>query len=154
MHRATTRRLPGRRVARLVRLVLTPVLLGLLGGLAGIQLGAHISRDIGPVSASMSLEPSLPKQAQYAVCMAYRIRFMMQLNARAAMHLIELRSSPQGHPAYRAVAHEMHRLIAEVAGHRLVADAMRFVDFDAVDLERLEAERRAERKRHGSSPPS
>jgi hypothetical protein len=41
----------------------------------------------------------------------------------------------------------MHRQIAEVAGHRMVADAMRFVDFDAVDLERLEAERRAERKR-------
>ena len=99
-----------------------------------------------------AIEPELPKQAQYAVCMAYRIRFMMQLNARAAMHLIELRSSPQGHPAYRAVAHEMHRLIGEVAGHRVVADAMRFVDFDSVDLERLEAERRAERKRRGSLP--
>ena len=94
-----------------------------------------------------AVEPDLPKQAQYAVCMAYRIRFVMQLNARAAMHLIELRSSPQGHPAYRAVAHELHRQIAEVAGHRAVADAMRYVDFDAVDLERLEAERRAERKR-------
>jgi thymidylate synthase ThyX len=96
-----------------------------------------------------ALEGELPKQAQYAVCMAYRIRFVMQVNARAAMHLIELRSSPQGHPAYRAVAHEMHRQIAEVAGHRVIADAMRFVDFDAVDLERLEAERRAERKRLG-----
>jgi thymidylate synthase ThyX len=86
------------------------------------------------------------------VCMAYRIRFVMQLNARAAMHLIELRSSPQGHPAYRSVAHEMHRQIAEVAGHRAVADAMRYVDFDAVDLERLEAERRAERKRLSAQP--
>ncbi|HJT38082.1 MAG TPA: FAD-dependent thymidylate synthase [Actinomycetota bacterium] len=94
-----------------------------------------------------AVEADLPKQAQYTVCMAYRIRFVMQLNARAAMHLIELRSSPQGHPAYRAVAHDMHRQIAEVAGHRAVADAMRYVDFDAVDLERLEAERRAERKR-------
>ena len=99
-----------------------------------------------------AIEGDLSKQAQYAVCMAYRIRFVMQLNARAAMHLIELRSSPQGHPAYRAVAHEMHRQIAEVAGHRTVADAMRFVDFDAVDLERLEAERRAERKRLGLAP--
>jgi hypothetical protein len=99
-----------------------------------------------------AIEPDLPKQAQYAVCMAYRIRFVMQLNARAAMHLIELRSSPQGHPAYRAVAHEMHRQIAEIAGHRAVADAMRFVDFDSVDLERLEAERRAERKRLGLTP--
>ena len=60
MHRTTTRRLPGLWTARLVRLVLVPVLLGLVGGLAGIQLGAHISRDIGPVSATMSLQPSAP----------------------------------------------------------------------------------------------
>ncbi|MFN2614250.1 MAG: FAD-dependent thymidylate synthase [Actinomycetota bacterium] len=91
--------------------------------------------------------PEMPVQAQYAVCMAYRIRFVMQMNAREAMHLIELRSSPQGHPSYRAIAHEMHRQIAEVAGHRAVAAMMSFVDTSEVDLERLEAERRAERKR-------
>ena len=34
---------------------------------------------------------------------------MLDLNAREAMHLIELRSGREGHPAYRAVAHEMHR---------------------------------------------
>lgn len=95
----------------------------------------------------------LPKQAQYAVCMAYRIRFVMQLNARAAMHLIELRSSPQGHPSYRVIAHEMHRQIAEVAGHRAVAAMMSHVDHSSVDLERLEAERRAEKKRRSSRSP-
>ena len=52
----------------------------------------------------------------------------MQMNAREAMHLIELRTTPQGHPAYRLVAQEMHRLIAEEAGHRAVAEMMRFVD--------------------------
>jgi len=93
----------------------------------------------------------LPKQAQYAVAMAYRIRFVLQLNAREAMHLIELRSSPQGHRAYRAVAHEMHRQIAEVAGHRAVAELMRHVDHAVVDLERLDAERRAEVKRRRAS---
>ena len=41
----------------------------------------------------------------------------MQCNAREAMHLIELRSGPQGHPAYRRVAQQMHRAIAEQAGH-------------------------------------
>ena len=55
----------------------------------------------------------LPEAAPYAVPMAYRVRFVMEMNAREAMHLIELRSSPQGHPAYRRVAQEMHRLIAE-----------------------------------------
>jgi thymidylate synthase ThyX len=79
--------------------------------------------------------------------MAFRIRFVMQMNAREAMHLIELRSSPQGHPAYRRIAHEMHRLIDEHAGHRAIAGSMRFVDYSDVDLERLEAERRTEVKR-------
>jgi thymidylate synthase ThyX len=71
----------------------------------------------------------------------------MQLNAREAMHLIELRSSPQGHVSYRSVAQEMWRQIRDVAGHRAIAGAMTFVDFAEVDLERLQAERRAEGKR-------
>ncbi len=85
--------------------------------------------------------------AQYAVSMAYRIRFVMQMSAREAMHLIELRSSPQGHPTYRRVAQTMHDLIEKTAGHRAIAAAMRYVDFSDVDLERLEAERRAEARR-------
>jgi hypothetical protein len=88
--------------------------------------------------------------AQYAVAMAYRIRFVMQMSAREAMHLIELRSSPQGHPTYRRVAHQMHALIREVAGHTAIADAMTYVDFSDVDLERLEAERRADAKRRAA----
>jgi thymidylate synthase ThyX len=93
------------------------------------------------------IHEDLPNQAQYAVCMAYRIRYAMQMNLREALHLIELRSSPQGHAAYRKIAHEMYRQIAEVAGHRTVAEMMTYVDLGTVDLERLEAERRAERKR-------
>jgi len=89
----------------------------------------------------------LPEQAAYTVCMAYRIRYAIQMNLREAFHLIELRTSPQGHPAYRKVAHEMYREIGEVAGHRTVAELMTYVDLGSVDLERLEAERRAERKR-------
>ena len=50
----------------------------------------------------------------YALCLGYRIRFVLDLNAREAMHLIELRSGREGHPTYRAVAHEMHRQIAAV----------------------------------------
>jgi thymidylate synthase ThyX len=97
------------------------------------------------------IHPDLPDQASYAVSMAYRIRYAMQMNLREAFHLIELRSSPQGHPAYRKVAHEMYRQIADVAGHRMVAELMRYVDLGDVDLERLEAERRAERKRQESA---
>ncbi len=80
------------------------------------------------------------------MALAYRVRFVMQLNAREAMHLLELRTTPQGHPAYRQVGQEMHRLIAErgrpprggrddVASSTTVAEPA---------LERLDAERRAE----------
>jgi thymidylate synthase ThyX len=94
-----------------------------------------------------SLLPDFPEQASYAVALAHRIRYVMQFNAREAMHLIELRSGTQGHPAYRRVAQQMHRAIAEVAGHRALADAMSFVDHGSTDLERLESERRTERRR-------
>jgi thymidylate synthase ThyX len=91
-------------------------------------------------------------QASYAVALAYKVRFAMQMNAREAMHLIELRTTPQGHPAYRLVGQEMHRLIAEEAGHTAIAEMMRYVDHSAEpELERLQAERRAEARRQG--PP-
>jgi thymidylate synthase ThyX len=93
------------------------------------------------------LLPEHPRQAQYAVCFAYRVRYVMQMNARAAMQMIELRSTPQGHPQYRRIVQEMHRHIAEHAGHRLVAEAMSHVDHGAAELERLESERAAETRR-------
>jgi hypothetical protein len=45
----------------------------------------------------------------------------------------------------------MHRLIAEKAGHRAVAELMAFVDFGTYDLERLDSERRAESRRGARS---
>jgi thymidylate synthase ThyX len=81
--------------------------------------------------------------------MAYRIRFYIDTDAREVMHIIELRTSPQGHPAYRRVCQRMHRLIAEQAGHRAIAAAMRFADHSEVALERLEAERAVEKRRLG-----
>lgn len=83
--------------------------------------------------------------AQYAVSMAFKIRFVMQMNAREAMHLTELRSSPQGHPTYRRVAQAMHSQIARV--HPAIGAAFTHMSYEDVDLERLEAERRTEAKR-------
>jgi len=95
------------------------------------QLVAHGLRDAAP----------------YAVVMAYRVRFYMDMNAREAMHVIELRTSPQGHPSYRRVCQLMHRAIADTAGHGAIAAAMQFVDHSSVELERLQSERNLERKR-------
>jgi len=85
--------------------------------------------------------------APYAVPMAFRIRFCLQLNAREAMHLLELRTAPHGHPSYRRVCQAMHRLIDEQAGHHAIASAMAFVDHGQVALERLQAETRAEARK-------
>jgi thymidylate synthase ThyX len=100
-------------------------------------------------SASLyeQLLPDHPEQAQYAVCFAYRMRYSMQVNARAAMQMLELRSTPQGHPAYRRIVQDMHLAIRDVAGHTAVADAMSFVDHGAAELERLDSERAAEVRR-------
>ncbi|MDX2344727.1 MAG: FAD-dependent thymidylate synthase [Acidimicrobiia bacterium] len=88
-----------------------------------------------------------PDVAQYAIPFAYRIRFFFQLNAREAFHLLELRTGAGGHPGYRRVCQEMHRLIGDQAGHHLIADAMKNVDHQDHDLARLEGERRAAAKR-------
>src|SRR4029453_7388119 len=93
------------------------------------------------------VEAGLRDVAPYAVAMAYRVRFYMEMNAREAMHVIELRSAPQGHPAYRRVCQRMHELIEQQAGHRAVAAVMQFVDHSEVELERLNSERALEAKR-------
>jgi hypothetical protein len=115
------------------------------------EAGAHAEwQAVMKQSASLYeslVSAGLGEVAPYAVPMAYRIRFYMEMNAREAMHVIELRTSPQGHPAYRRVCQLMHRAIAEVAGHRAIAAAMQFADHSEVELERLQSERAMERKR-------
>jgi thymidylate synthase ThyX len=93
------------------------------------------------------VDAGYPQVAPYAVSMAYRVRFYIEMNAREAMHMIELRTSPQGHPAYRRVCQAMHRLIDEQAGHHAIAAAMRFADHSEVELERLQSERAIEQRR-------
>ncbi|MFY9487172.1 MAG: FAD-dependent thymidylate synthase [Solirubrobacterales bacterium] len=91
------------------------------------------------------VDAGLADRAPYALCLAYRIRYILDLNAREAMQLIELRSGREGHPSYRAVAHAMWDQIHAV--HPAVADAMTFVDRESEPrLERLMAEISSERK--------
>jgi thymidylate synthase ThyX len=71
---------------------------------------------------------------------------VLDMNAREAMHLVELRSGREGHPGYRAVAHEIHAQIAEV--HPAVAAAMTHVDSDTEPrLERILSEIRTQARR-------
>jgi len=88
-------------------------------------------------------EAGLGELAPYALCLGYRIRYVLDMNAREAMHLVELRSGREGHPSYRAVAHELHAQIAEA--HPAVGAAMTFVDSDTEPrLERILSEIRTQ----------
>ena len=83
----------------------------------------------------------LAEEASYAVSLAYRIRYVLDLNAREAIHLIELRSGREGHVSYRAVALEMLDAIAGV--HPSVAASMSYADRETGPrLERLQGELR------------
>ena len=116
---------------------------------AGADWDAAMSRSRELFEAMQAA--GLHDAAQYAVSLAYRVRFIMDMNAREAMHVIELRTAPAGHPAYRRVCQQMHRLIAERAGHRALAAAMSFADHSSIELERLQEERRLEQKRQSRS---
>jgi hypothetical protein len=99
-------------------------------------LGGEFERalDVSRREYERLRDAGFSEEAPYALCLAFRIRYVLELDAREALHLIELRSGREGHPSYRAVAHEMRRAIAEV--HPNVAAAMTFVD-DSTE-ERLE----------------
>ncbi len=106
--------------------------------------GEDYRRALGVSAAEYQrlCDEGLAVAAPYALCLGYRIRFILDLNAREAMQLIELRSGREGHPSYRAVAHEMHAQIASV--HPAIAAAMVHVDREAEPrLERILSEMRS-----------
>jgi thymidylate synthase ThyX len=127
----------------------------------GPDLGAGIPDEVRESGAGSEYERALEisraeyqrlagagmtEAAPYALCLGYRIRYLLDLNAREAMHLIELRSGREGHPTYRAVAQAMHERIASV--HPAIAAAMTHVDASTEPrLERIMSEIRTHRKR-------
>jgi thymidylate synthase ThyX len=90
------------------------------------------------------LAPRFPHEAQYIVPLGCRMRWYARMNLREAYHLCELRSMRQGHPDYRKAAQDIHSLIAKV--HPLLASGMKFVDYGKYEFERLEAEKKTDRK--------
>ncbi len=76
--------------------------------------------------------------AQYAVLHGHLIRWTIGLNDRAAMHMFELRSTPQGHPSYRKAAQRMHAEVAKQSTWR--AEAMQFVDYNDYYWSRADSE--------------
>jgi thymidylate synthase ThyX len=127
----------------------------------GPDLGAGVPEEVREAGAGDEFERALEisrdeyerltgaglgDAAPYALCLAYRIRYVLDLNAREAMHLIELRSGREGHPTYRAIAQAMHERIGAI--HPAVAAAMSHVDTSQEPrLERMLSEIRTQRKK-------
>ncbi|MCR4369025.1 MAG: FAD-dependent thymidylate synthase, partial [archaeon] len=87
-------------------------------------------------------DSSLAKQAQFVVPFAYRIRWNNYLNLRELYHLVELRSTIQGHPDYRRVVLKMLEEVRKV--QPVLVEGMGFVDTREAGLERLDAEKKTD----------
>ena len=99
---------------------------------------------IEAVDAHLCIVGLVQAEAQYVVPLAYNIRWYMTFNAREAYHMLELRSAMQGHPDYRKVAQLMFKEIEKV--HPQLASGMKFMDMKEYKLERLEAEKKLDKK--------
>lgn len=92
-----------------------------------------------------TIKNEFPYESQYLVTHGSFTNFYQRINLRALTHMIELRSTPQGHPAYRKVAQDMARLVSKkfpIFGQFIFG----FVDYKDYELERLEAFRKIEKK--------
>ncbi len=69
-----------------------------------------------------------PEEQEYALLQGHKIRWLLGMNDRALMHMLELRTTPQGHVNYRRACQELHRLAASRFPER--ARQMRFVNHE------------------------
>jgi thymidylate synthase ThyX len=116
-------------------------------GLVELGMGDDFAKAVEEAAAShRKLERELGSVlAQYAVPMAFHVRWYFHANLREVFHLCELRTTPQGHPDYRWVAQEMFRRVSEV--HPRLAAYARFVDLGSGDeLERRRSEQKIDEK--------
>ncbi len=128
--------------------------------LLGTALGADVPAELDAYGMKTAFEDALeraqaahrlleratgPVIAQYAVPLAFRLRWYMRTSLREMVHLCELRTTPQGHPDYRWVAQELYKRVAAVQPR--LASCAGFVDpSEGAELERRASERRIDQK--------
>jgi len=82
----------------------------------------------------------LGEVASYVTLHGNKVRWLMGFNDREAMHMLELRTTKQGHPQYRKLCQLMHEEIKKAAPWR--AEIMNFVDHNSYDSARGDSEAR------------
>lgn len=98
-----------------------------------------------------NIAKTMPVEAQYAVNFAYKYPYFIKINLRELYHVIELRTTAQGHPDYRYVCQQIFKKINEI--HPLLMKGMKFVDMNQYELGRFDTEKRKELKRRELFPP-
>lgn len=108
---------------------------------AGMEQDYRICMTLSHDLYNLICESNMPQVAQYAICMGYKMRYSFITNLRELFHLLELRTSPQGHPGYRRLCNMMYDELARV--YPVSAEAMCFVNrSDNLDeLTRMSSER-------------
>lgn len=76
--------------------------------------------------------------ASYVTLHGSRVRWLMGFNDREAQHMLELRTTPQGHPQYRKLCQQIHTEIQKQ--HPWRAEVMKFVDHNRYDSARGDSE--------------
>ena len=99
------------------------------------------------------LAKDFPAAASYATLHGSKVRWLVGMNDREAHHMIELRTTPQGHVSYRRACQAMHRLMRERSPWR--AEVLKFADHNEYFWSRAdsEARQRAEEKKLGVGSP-
>ncbi len=90
-----------------------------------LSLFNKLYQDLGEVACYVALHGS-------------RTRWLMGFNDREAMHLLELRTTPQGHPQYRKLSQQIHNEIKKQYPWR--AGVMQFVDHNNYQSARGDSE--------------
>jgi len=97
-----------------------------------------------------NIAKTMPVEAQYAVNFAYKYPYFIKINLRELYHVIELRTTAQGHPDYRYICQQIFKKINEI--HPLLMKGMKFVDMNQYELGRFDTEKRKELKRRKLLP--
>jgi hypothetical protein len=95
----------------------------------------YLSND---VYNEMSIK--MPNEAQYVVNFAYKYPYFIKMNLREACHMVELRTTPQGHPDYRRTCQQIYSLMKTV--HPVISEGIKFVDMNDYDLGRFTSEKK------------
>ncbi|MDP1743389.1 MAG: FAD-dependent thymidylate synthase [Candidatus Amesbacteria bacterium] len=107
-----------------------------LGNKSAWQVYDKHMQDLGKLYKQICKKVSA-EVAQYVVTHGHKMHWTFKVNLRELYHMIPLRASRAGHPAYRRIAREMFYEIAKI--DPILAMPMRqFIDFsDEPRLERL-----------------